>query len=923
MPRVARAAIAAVAAMVLLGCGQDTPRSLTDKARSDLAKSDVKSAVIRMKRAVQADPGSSAARALLGEALLAADDPGSAAVELTKSLDLDGDREQVMPLLARALMLSNQHRKLTSAYGNVRLKNADANAAFMTFMAMAWSLNGDKAKADTTLNAVLASSPDFAPARIAQARFAAERGEIQPALQFLDTLLARDPTLYEAWHLKGEIHTYGLRKPKAGEPFFKKALEVNSKHYLSQLELTVGLIGAGDMAGAKVQFERLRALRPDHVGTVLLQAQLAFYDKVFPQSKDLTLAVLQAQPENVSALQLLSALEWQAGAPVLAARPLETALKIDPDLANARTNLAYIYLRLGQPAKALEFLKPLINQPGVSSRALAAAAQASLQLNRLDEAEALFSRAAEASPNDTEPRTSLALTRLARGDVSAAFTQLEALASQTKEGLADSALIAARLRRGELDAALAAAQGLLQKAPNAASSHELIGRVHLARNELPLARAAFEKALSLDPRLLVAVASLAEIDLRSSQPQAALRRAEAFAKAEPGNYSGLLLLADVRRQTGASPDLERDALTRAVAAAKDEPSPRLRLIGFHAGRKQFSAASTAAQEAVAAIPNDVQIIEALGQVQLATGDVQQALTTFRSITNIDPNNAGARVRVAQVHQFSGDLNGAVAELRRAIELDPQLRPARLALVEILVNQKRTAEALKIAKEVQRRVPSSPAGYLMEGSVHGKLKNYDAAAVVYRQGLAAVAQDRDDLAINYASSLLFGGKVSEAETFVVDWLSRHPGHGQMQYFLGEIHLGLGRLDSAARQFEKTLALRADYTPAMNNLAWVLAQQRKPGGVDLARRALALEPNNPNYLDTLATALAQDGQLPEAIKTQQQALRVAPGELALRLRLARLALDAGDKALAKVELDKILAMPTKSAIRDDAMALAKRL
>ena len=108
MLRVARAAIAAAAAMALLGCGEDTPRALTEEARTDLAKSDVMSAVVRLKRAVQADPSSTAARTLLGEALLAADDPGGAAVELTKSLDQGGDREQVMPLLARALMLSKE-----------------------------------------------------------------------------------------------------------------------------------------------------------------------------------------------------------------------------------------------------------------------------------------------------------------------------------------------------------------------------------------------------------------------------------------------------------------------------------------------------------------------------------------------------------------------------------------------------------------------------------------------------------------------------------------------------------------------------------------------------------------------------------------------------------------------------------------------
>ncbi|MFM7506581.1 MAG: tetratricopeptide repeat protein, partial [Rubrivivax sp.] len=109
--------------MALAGCGKDDPQSLTSEARSDLAKNDPKSAVIRMKRAVQADPNSATARALLGEALLAADDPGGAAVELAKSLDQGGDRDQVMPLLARALMQSNQHRKLVTTYANTRLKN--------------------------------------------------------------------------------------------------------------------------------------------------------------------------------------------------------------------------------------------------------------------------------------------------------------------------------------------------------------------------------------------------------------------------------------------------------------------------------------------------------------------------------------------------------------------------------------------------------------------------------------------------------------------------------------------------------------------------------------------------------------------------------------------------------------------------------
>jgi cellulose synthase operon protein C len=921
-PRFAFAALAIVAALATLGCGQQTAQSLVTEARADLGKGDAQAAIVRLKQALQTEPASNPARVLLGEALLASGDPVSAAVELAKSLESGAEPDQVMPLLARALLLSTQHRKLISTYANVQLRDAGAQAAFRTSLATAWALSGDKRKAEEALGAVLAGSPDFVPALLLKARFAASRGEYQPALQVVDGLLSRDSALYEGWHLKGEVHTYGLRDPKAGEPFFKKALEANKAHYPSQVELTKARILAGDLKGAKEQFELLRALAPSHVSTLFLQSQIAYFDKNFKMARELIQAVLRVQPDEVGALQMLSALEWQAGAYVLAARPLETALKIDPDLPDARTNLAYVYLRVGQANKALEILQPLIREQAAPPRALAAAAQASLQLNRLDDAEALYSRAAEASPGDAESRTALALTRLARGDAASAFAQLESLALQTKESLADSALISARLRRGELDPALAASQALLRKAPNSPVSHELLGRVRLARDELPAAREAFEKALSLDPRSLSAVANLAEVDVRSGQPQAALRRAEALATSEPDNFAAQLLLADVRRQTGVSADLVREALTRAVAAAPDEATPRVRLIEFLAGRRQMEAARSAAQEAVTAIPNNILILDALGQMQVAAGDLQQALSTFRSITSIDSESAGASVRMAEVHRLNGNLNAAVGELRRAVELNPQLREARIALMDILVQQKRSREALAIAKELQRRLPKSSAGYLFEGGVHGRLKNNDAAAAAYRLGLANAA-DRGDLALNYMGSLILGGKRSEGEKFALDWLSQNPGDGAIRYQLGEYYMGLGQMKAATLHFERALAARPDYAPALNNLSWLLAQQRSPGAVGLARRALALEPNNPAYLDTLATALAAEGKLAEAVEAQKLAVQVAPGDPVLKLRLAKLAMDAGDKALARSELQRILAVPANTAVNQEAALLMKRL
>jgi putative PEP-CTERM system TPR-repeat lipoprotein len=921
IPRLA-AALAIMAALASLGCGQETAQSLVAEARADLAKKDTQAAVVRLKRAVQADGNAVAARVLLGQALLASGDPGGAVVELSKSLDQSADPEQVMPALARALLLSGQHKKLVALYSEVRLKDKAADAAFRTSLATGWALSGDKAKTDAVLGAVLAASPEFAGAHILQARIAAGRGEYAAAMAIVDQVLARDAAMLEAWHLKGEIQVYGLRDVQAAEPAFRKALEIDKTYYPAQMELTAARIRAGDMPGAKVQFEALRALAPDQIPTLFLQAQIAYYDKDYAKSRDVTQRILRVQPENVGALQMLSALEWQAGSPVLAARPLETALKIDPDLPDARINLAHVYLRLGQPTRALEIVKPLTDFTPAPGRALAVAAEASLQLNRLDDAEELFTRAAAGAPNDAQSRTALALTRLAKGDAVNAFTQLQTLAAQTKEVYADAALISARLRRGELDAALAAADSMLRKAPDNAATHELRGRVFVARDELGPARQAFEKALSLEPRQLSATFSLAAIDLREKKPEQALKRADDFVKADPGNYAALLFLADLRRQAGAAPAEIQDALQRAVSAAPKEGAPRVKLIEFLAGQNQVTAARTAAQEAVAAVPNDVQVIDALGQMQLAAGDRQQALTTFRSITNIDANNAGAHVRMAEVHRANGEMGAAVAELRRAIELAPRLQAARVSLVEILVGQKRPKEAIEIAKALQRREPTAAGGYLLEGGVYRKQKEHEAAAAAYRLGLQQ-AIDRSELAFNFFGSLVLSGKRKEAERFALEWLDKNPGDGALRYYLGEFYMTDGALPTAEIHLTKALALRPDYAPALNNLSWVLAQQRKPGAVQLARRALDLQPNEPVYLDTLATALASENQLAQALDAQRKAVQIAPADVSLRLRLARLAMLAGDKTLAKSELERVLAASAKGALRDEAAKLLQSM
>ena len=138
-------------------------------------------------------------------------------------------------------------------------------------------------------------------------------------------------------------------------------------------------------------------------------------------------------------------------------------------------------------------------------------------------------------------QTRLAQVRLATGEVDQAVKDLESVAaSDTSRYQADLILIASHLQRKELDKALAAVGSLEKKQPDNPLTYNLKGGVYLARRDFPNARAAFERALELQPAYLAAIANLVRLDLADKNPDAARKRFNAALAKSPSD-AGLLV----------------------------------------------------------------------------------------------------------------------------------------------------------------------------------------------------------------------------------------------------------------------------------------------------------------------------------------------------------------------------------------------
>src|SRR5207302_9170806 len=104
LSRVARALLALALVVGVAACGRNDPASFIASAKSYMAKSDYKAAIVQLKNAIEGAPSSGEARLLLAKALFENGDAVGAEAEVRKAIDLKYSPEEAYPLLARALI---------------------------------------------------------------------------------------------------------------------------------------------------------------------------------------------------------------------------------------------------------------------------------------------------------------------------------------------------------------------------------------------------------------------------------------------------------------------------------------------------------------------------------------------------------------------------------------------------------------------------------------------------------------------------------------------------------------------------------------------------------------------------------------------------------------------------------------------------
>ena len=292
-----------------------------------------------------------------------------------------------------------------------------------------------------------------------------------------------------------------------------------------------------------------------------------------------------------------------------------------------------------------------------------------------------------------------------------------------------------------------------------------------------------------------------------------------------------------------------------------------------------ASASNAAERALAADPQSLDVKVTLGELRRRTGRYKEAIDAFVSVLSQQPNNFDAVLGLAEAHQAAGDYKNAEVAYKQAIALQPNFWHGYNKLGFFYYSRARIPDAIPQFQKVVQLVPDNERGYLNLGVMYQLDGRYDEALRVYQRSLERKpsAQGHSNLGTCYYAL----GRYAEAVTAFEKAVELTPHEHLYWRNLGDAYRFVGGRDADARKaFERAVAL-CDEAIRLNENDGQAHRTRasalaKLGRVREARvailRALELEPQSPTnaYEAAVIAVIAADEE--EATARLEQALRL---------------------------------------------------
>jgi len=226
----------------------------------------------------------------------------------------------------------------------------------------------------------------------------------------------------------------------------------------------------------------------------------------------------------------------------------------------------------------------------------------------------------------------------------------------------------------------------------------------------------------------------------------------------------------------------------------------------------------------------------LGFAYQELGQFDKAISTFETARKIAPNDPSVTLYLIQAQMAAKNYNNAAELAHAARSTHPDdLRLARMESIA-LRRAGKVDQGLAILEEIVR--------------AHG---------------------DDSDAVVMLAQGYVDANRAAQAVKLLQDAQVRFPGDANVALELGAVFDKQKKFNDAENVLRQLIAKDPNNAIALNYLGYMLAErgERLGESVDYIKRALAIDPDNGSYLDSIGWAYFKDGKLDLALDNLKKA------------------------------------------------------
>jgi tetratricopeptide (TPR) repeat protein len=552
-------------------------------------------------------------------------------------------------------------------------------------------------QAEEQLRTAAAVEPDHADLQFNLGLVILRSGRAKEAVPHLQKAIQLDPAA-EGPRLQLAIALKELNETQKSAKVYQDVRETEHSNLLKNQFTTEGakanqLLAAGHAAQAAEAYRQMLQIQPRDAHTYYNLSLALDMDGKFPAERQALETAIKLDPTLAQAWSKLGVLDMSQGRPDDAIQNFKKAIEIDPQLTEAQLNLATIYDAKGQVKEAETLLRRAIESEPQNAQAHFNLGLVLAQQQRFPEAESELSKAATLDSGNLNAQTALAEVEAREGKSESSIEILRKVVAARPDNFQDHLNLGIALADHlEVEAALAEFTKAVELNPGSAIAHYNRGRLLLDERHFEDAKPELEKAIGLDAHFGDATYLLAVTERQLGQTGKSLELSEKSVELVPGNSRAYYLLG----QNLLSVKRDQEAIAAWKHAVQLDPNSTEVLYrlsqALHESDPSEAGKYAALLKARLAEQQATSQADITGNLALAAADnhdYAKAIAELEKAIEICGEcreQATLKKDLGLIEARSGDLAAAAQELKAAASLNPADPEIKQALAVVLPHQ---------------------------------------------------------------------------------------------------------------------------------------------------------------------------------------------------------------------------------------------